>query len=726
MKTRNLCIAGVLPATMILTGLLPVFLSSAWFRNICVSQINRHVPGTLSLQACTVGWRHGLQCGRIVYDDVDQGIHAVLPSLKSNRGLLALLAAPTNFGTISLDNPVLTFSGVSGDDADQAVTPLESNTPSVTGHTSRTEKEKPLKKSFEQNGISFREKITARLLVNEAVINVVLDQYPAEVFIQKGGLQANLLDGSVQFEIDLTSNSDNGKITADGFINLPAHGGAVLDSLVTEINAHIAGLQVDPFLSLLPNHDKFPHGWGELSSELLIKATGTSSIRVSGTSMLYELDLYGGFLGKDQAEFKRIDLDFGVQKDTDESWKLSEFQFSSDLGMVELTGNFRSDQFMLNGMGTIDFAILLGRFPHFFDVRPDISLQSGVMNFTFNLHRDGRRFTGLADAMVDGLGGIQKGKPFVWKNPMHLNLDGSLIDGEPEIRKLVLMLPFLDLKGKGNLTDFSLEGTADFSRAVEEIGQIFLLDGWNANGQMHFIADSKEDGAERYLVNADLKISDLSLSQWGNPVIPRHTLIARGRLKTPAEIPDNKVDGMDLFFALSSWPGSMHADFNSIYRKDGHFSAQYQLQSELHLGRLTDLLHTLELLNRETTVTGIMSSRTSGYIEGSRLVVREFDGRIRDLRAHDRGKSFVDPALHVYTKKPVVDSNVEKVLRPLEIVDNSETYFAHGAGCSLFDNSQHRLELRNLAITSSTDDWNVHSLTVEDWYHLPATLSLHN
>jgi len=718
-KIRNLCIAGVVLTTIVLIGMFPIFLSSSWFQNICIRQINRHISGTLSLGACTIGWRQGLQCGRIFYEDADHGIHATLPSLTSNRSLLALLAAPTNFGTISVENPVFTFSGSPVATGEPVEPPPEKNVPPVTGHSPQ-----PDQKISKKNSVSFWEKITARLHVNKAVVNIVLDRHPAEVFIQKGGFQANLLDGSIQFELDLTSNSGGGKINTAGFINFPAQQGAVLDSLITEINVHIADFQVDPFISLLSNHDALPFGWGELSSELLIKATGTSNVQVSGTSMLSGLDLSGGFLGQDQARFEQVDLDFTVQNDADRGWKLSKLQFSSDIGMVELSGNFRSSRFMLNGTGTIDLALVLGRFPHLFNVRPDISLESGVMDFTFDLDRDGRQFTGVADAAVDGLGGMQRGKPFVWKNPMHLNIDAALNDGEPEIRKVVLAAPFFDLRGKGDFKDFTLEGTADFSRAVEEIGRIFRLDGWAATGKLQFNAESKEDGADKYFVNTRMEISDFSLSQWGKPVVPSHTLIARGHLKTPGRIPENRADAMDLFFALSSWPGSMHGHFDSIYRKDGDISARYQLQSELHFGRLTDLLHTLELLNRETTVTGNMSSRASGYIEGSRLVVREFDGWIRDLRAHDHGKIFVDPSLHVYTTKPVVETSVEKMLRPMEMADNSTTYFARGAGCSLVDRSLHLLELRNLALTSTITDVNVQRLTVEDWNHLSETLSL--
>ena len=719
-----MCIAGILSILMILIGVLPFFLSSAWFLDKCVRQINRQVPGTLSLSACTVGWRQGLQCGRIIYDDVDQGIHAVLPSLKSNRGLLALLAAPTNLGTISLDHPVLTLSAAAGAAADQATPPYEGNT--HEGHSSQTDK--PVKGATAQNAISFREKITARLLVHKAVISIVPNRNSAEVFLRKGDIQASLRNGSVRVKMAFASDSEKGTITAAGFINLPAHGGAILDSLITEIKVHAADVRIDPLFSLLPNNEKFPVVRGRLSSELLVKATGIDTLQVSGTGMLDGLEVSGDFAGEHQAAaLKRIDCAVALRNDTDGGWKLSELRLSSDSGMVELTGTFRDDLFMLNAAGRIDVAIFSERLPPLLAVRPDISLRSGDVDFMLDLHRDEGRWSGVVDAVLDNLGGMRRGQPFVWNNPIHFNFDGSLKDGNPEIRKIFVRSPFFNMWGQGDIRDVFLEADADFSRAFEEIGKIFLLDGWDADGQMHWSIASKEDGVDRYLVSTRMKIVDFSLSQWGKSVIPAHTLTARGSLETPAGIPVNRADGMELFFTLSSWLGSMHADCHSIYRQDGNLSALYQVWSELHLGRLTDLLHTLELLHRDTTITGIMSSRSSGYIEGSRLMAREFDGLIRDLLVHDRGRSFADHALRIYTKntkKSMVDDNADKGKLPLEVADNSRTFFAHGAGCSMVDGSRHRLELRDLALTASTADLNIQRLAVANWYHLPAALSL--
>ena len=716
MKKRNLFITGVVLLVIVLVGLLPVILSSGGVQDLLVSRVNTQIQGALAVGGCSIGWQQGLQCNRLVYDNKKHGVHVSIPRLSSSQGLLALIVTPMNLGTVTVDDPVLVLPG-SPPAVKQSPVTVKNNTPQVSSPAA-TEKSSPAKESA-----PLWDRVIVNLLVNNGIVKLAFGKEPAEIFFRNGTLDAGLASGSVHFALDLGSEDGEGTATASGFINLPTRKGALLDTLVTEINLNIMDVQVEHFIASIPDRENLPRARAELSSELLIKATGINTIQVSGTNMLQNVELEGGFLGEDQPRFKQVNLDLDVKRDGESSWQFPEMLLSSDLGTLALAGSYGGQSFMVKGKGEVELPILFGRLPHLFKVQPDTSLGSGGLDFNFTLEKDQQQLDITTDMALGNLAGMQKGQPFAWHSPVTLHLDGSMIDREPHVEKLLLKAPFLNLEGRGDLKDFFLNGSADLGQAVKEISRIFQL-GWDADGRLRLTAESEEDGDNRYVVNTRMDIAGFSLSRQGKQVLPRHQLVFSGRLKTPGKFPNTRAEAMDLDFDLSSWPGRMNGKLDSFYRKTGQVTARYRLQTDLQLGRLSDLLHNLEILKSETTLTGTMDMEASGYFEENRVVARELDSRIDDFMLYRQGKIFKESSVHLFTTSPVADADSEKAVRPLELADNRATYFARGGNWNVFDTANHRIALRDLGLTSELGSLNVHRFSIEDWQQLPTTLSL--
>ena len=719
MKKRNLFIAGGVLLVIVLVSLLPVFLSSGWIQHLILGRVNSQIPGTLSLGSCSIGWQQGLQCRHVSYDDAKQGVYVDVPTLSGTQGLLALIVAPANLGTVSVDNSVLVLPGFSPAVQKKSPAVAEQNNPPVN---TRNGKGKSVAATASDTA-PFWDSMNVKFLASRTVVKLAHGKAPAETFIRNGSLDARLATGSVHFELGLESGEGEGTATASGFVNLPARKGSLLDTLVTEINLQVIDLQVEHFLALAPNKANFPRGRGELSSKLLINATGTNNLQVSGTNILRNVKLAGGFLGEDQPGFKQVNLDLDVQRDAGKGWQLSALQLASDFGTVELAGNSDGRNFMVNGKGRLDLPVLFGQLPHLLKVQPDTRLEDGSMEVSINLVQDQQRLDVVADAVVENISGMQTERPFAWNSRINLNLDGSIADGEARVGKLTLKAPFFNLEGEGDLKGFSLQGTADLGLAVQEIGKIFRL-GWAGGGRLRFTAESKEEGGNRYVVSTRMDIADFTLSHRGKAVVPSHQLTFSGRLKTPRQFPLIRDEAMDLVFDLSSWPGRINGKLDTVYRKGQQISACYQLQSDLQLGRLTDLLHNFNMLNRDTTLTGTMDLQASGYTEDNRLVVREFDSRIHDLILYQQGKIYQDSSIHLFTTHPVAGDDVDQAVRALDLADNKTTFFAGGGGCTMFDADKHRIVLRDLGVTSDLAGLNVARLAVEDWQQFPATMSL--
>ncbi len=719
MKKRNWFIAVVVVLSLMLVLLLPVFLSSGRIQSLLLERANRQIPGTLSFERCSIGWQQGLRCTGVAYNNGQQGIQIKAPMLNGSQGLLALIVASGNLGTVSLDDPVLVLPGV-------AAALLEENSAAPKHDLPRAGSQKDAGEDSAGaavDAVPLWDRLNVRLQTAGAVVKLANDTLPPETFIRYGSLDARLAAGTVTFELDLESPDGQGAAQASGFVNLPARQGALADTLVAEIRCNLKELQVEPYLALLPGQLKLPRGRGELSSDLLVKAAGTSNLQISGNAVLRNVALQGGFLGDDQPEFKRAGVELNVQRSAGKGWQLSALKLSSDFGEVEATGHVDGRDFTVNAEGKLEVPVLIAQLPHLFHAQPKTSLEGGSMDFVATLARDQQRLEVAAAVVVEDIQGSQSGRPFSWNSRVELNLDGSMTDKETRIGRLTVKAPFVDLEGAGDLRAFSLQGTADLGLAVQEIGKIFLLN-WDGGGRLDLKAESKEKSENRYVVSADVKIADFSLSHQGKAVVPPHQLTFTGRMETPGRLPHTRSEAMGLVFELAAWPGRVKGKLDKVYHKGERISAAYHVQSDLQLGRLTDLLHNIDILDRDTTLTGSMNLQAAGYSEDGRLVVRELDSRVHDLIFYENGKIFQDSLLHVFTTQPVVEDEAAGVVRPLELVDNEASFFAGGGGNTMLDAVRHRIVLRDLGVTSDLGSLDVNTAAVNDWQQFPATLSL--
>ncbi len=718
MKTRNLFAAGGVLLVTAVVGLLPVFLSSGWMQSLVLARLNERIPGTISVQSCSIGWQQELQCKNIVYDDAQQGTHVDIPALSGSHGLLALIVAPMNPGTFSVHDPVLMLPAFPATVQKKSAAAVQPN--NTSGSTGQG---RPKSLTATSDDAPFWDKLNVKVLADGAVVKLVPGNQAASSIIRNGSLDARLTTGSIYFSMDLESGRGEGTAAVSGFVNLPVRRGGLLDTLISEINLHIMDLEVEPLLALVPAQFNLPATRGELSSELLIKAAGSGNLQISGTNMLRNITMSGGFFAEEHPSFKQINLDLDLQRDAGSGWRFPGMQVASDFGTLDLSGSVEGRTYTVKGRGKLDLPVLFEQLPHLFKVQPDIRVEDGSMDITLDFVQDQQRFAGVVGAVIDNISGNRQGLPFSWNNRINLHLDGSMENGKARIEALTLKAPFLDLEGRGELRDFSMHGTADLGLAGQEIGKIFQL-GWDCGGSLRLSLESKEDGNERYLVNSRVDIADLTLSRRGKPVLLSNPLTFSSQLTTPAHFPLVRSEAMNLVFDFSSWPGKVNGEVNNVYRKDGLISAGYQFHSALQLGRLTDLLHNGEMLNPDTTLTGTANIQSSGYVEDNRLVVRELDGRVDDFIMYQQGKMYQDSLIHLFTTAPVVDDDVAQAVRALDLADSAALYFTGGGGCTMFDPAEHRLILRDLKLTSDLVDINVARLAVEDLQKLPAGLSL--
>ncbi len=706
-KKKLLYIAGGVGAVLAITLLVvpPFLLSSDWLRSLILHNVNKGMPGELSAQHCSIGWQQGAVCSGVLYNDTTQGIQLDVTELRLNRGLWSLLNKPEDLGELVFNEPKLLLTVKAP--AAKSPPPARANqvTPTISGQ--------PVEKAgAQESSKSFLSKMKGRLLIHNAAIRVAQGKEPAKLFLSNGALQADISANQVTF--DLTASSgQQGKAEARGTAKLTelVHG----DLAGADMQLQLTHVQAQPFLALNPGVQGLPQGNGTLSADIKVIGAADGSLTVSGPASLTEVDLSGGVLGTDHPRFSQLAVDLEAQQENND-WQLPSLKAVSDFGSLNLQSTKSGGGFQASGEGKIDLALLLAQFPHLLKIRDDLRLDRGELTITAHLAKDGDQLHISADAAVDSLAGRQNGGDFAWDSPLSVHLVGSLANQAPEVESLRLSAPFLDLEGRGNLQQFSLDGKADVDAAMREVNRIFRFD-WDAGGKVQVQVQLAKDGNEHYQIDAKADIADSRLSHKGKEILPPCTTSFSGKLSTPGHIPESGKNAAELTFNLSSWPGTISGTLDGLYRKNGKISSGYQVQAKLMLGRFVELLHKFEAINPELSLAGDLDLNASGYTEDNRVVLRDVDSRIKDFILYRNGKVIRDPDLRLSTLRSE-DGQTEQV-RPLIKADSRSSFFADGGGCSLLDPTAHRLILRDLEFASGFADFKLHLLSLDDWQHKP-------
>lgn len=725
MKNTKLFLGATLLFTLALFGItvaiLPLLLSSDWARNTLVKKVNSSSPGQLALGDCDIGWSKGLQCSDISYHDQNYQVDAA--RLSGTQGLFALIMAPKNLGTITVEEPAVLITRPAPSSKEESADPpteagLAEDSPIADDKAAN---EPSAAEGDEQAGTWFWHTMSGEVLLKRAIVKIQQGEQEAQMLLRKGTLALTLASDTLTLDLALATGTEQtaGEVKAVGTAHLPSVKGNLPDLMTADMQVTVTDVQLAPFLAAAPAETKLPRGRATLTADLSLKNTQGGDLLLRGPISMSKLDLSGGFLKEDHPRLDQLAFELHLQRDERKDWRLPELKMLSDFGTVDMQSGYGEQGLQAQGKGEFDLPVLFAQLPGLFRVQENLRLDNGRASITFELTEQDKVMQVKADATVEDLAGRQDSRSFVWKSPLTLNLNGSMNGDAPEVEKLALKADFLNIEGQGNLQHFTLKGSANLDQAVKEIGRIIQFD-WNAGGRLNVDVETTKDKEERYTVQAKVDIADCRLSMKHKDVLPVHQFRFNGTLTTPGHFPAAKAEAADFTFASSSWAGELSGSLNGLYRDQGQIMAHYELDSDLMLARVTELLHRFDVLKEETSIAGEMKLKSNGYTEKDRLVVSTLDSRIKDFILYRKGKILQDPDLSLFTTKPEPSPNVEDAVRPLEKAESKDAFFAQGGGYNLIDTRNHRLVLRNISLNSGFADIRVDKVFLDDWQQKPA------
>ncbi|MCI5227461.1 MAG: hypothetical protein D3918_12580, partial [Candidatus Electrothrix sp. AX2] len=272
MKNIKLFVGATLLFTVVLFGItvavIPLVLSSDWAKDILVSKVNTSSPGTLALGDCAIGWTKGLQCSDISYQDQGYQVHAA--QLSGSQGMFALLMAPKDLGTITVDDPLVIIRQPQDnikDDISKEGEGAEGIAATSTPTTTTQDAEPPAttedSKEQDPSGTWFWHKMSGKIVLNRAVVQLQQGEQQPQSVLHDGALDLSLEADVLSLNLSLVTDDGQtadqsveqttGQLKAVGTAQLPSEKGNPLDRITADMQITLTDIQLAPLLALIPD-----------------------------------------------------------------------------------------------------------------------------------------------------------------------------------------------------------------------------------------------------------------------------------------------------------------------------------------------------------------------------------------------------------------------------------------------------------------------------------------
>ncbi len=705
MSRKKIVLLALLGGLLILILLLPTLLSTSVILHRLLATVNASIPGSLSIDSCTVGWRQPLTCTQIVYTDPDQGLQANISGLKTNQGLLALAGSPWDFGTITVDNPVIEVSPRPGPTGPKGQ-PTAGAPPQKTapGPAAPSKHKPPVWK-----------KLKGHLKINNGVLVLNRD---AQAFRGKVGrfqADATLARSTLTYKLKWLTPDDLGSLLARGFVNLPSRRAQIPDQLEAKMDVRITDLQIDSLLALAALRSNIPHGKGIIQGNLSLDLRSLKNIQAKGSLNGRDLEFNGGFLGPDHPRLHRFNLTVDARLKEGKVWDLTRCDLVADPGSVHVHGNYDQGIGNINCNGQLDLPQLFAQIPHLLRMRQDTAITIGNLEFSAGITGNTRALTLVARSQVKDIKGRQHGRSFAWDTPISLNIDAQKHGAMVDISRLLIDSSFFHIQGKGSPKAFSLKGNANLKQASHELGKLFTL-AWTGTGQLKMQLASRLTHGDWYDVDSSIDIDNFSLFRDHKSIVPAHFFSLTGILQAPLSfLAGNKH--LDFHYDVTSWLGSLKLVGRHIGRQSRGLTGNLDISGGLGLARLSRLLHDLHLLPAATNFMGNLHLNASGFADQGFIELRTLDAKIAQFQLDTPTLRYADPWVHLWFPLPRREAKAPMIIRPLRISDRLDRFAARGSGWSGINLETRSLFVHGLRLAGKLGQAHIRRLNVADWQH---------
>jgi hypothetical protein len=663
----------VLPA---LIGLRPV-------AALLLERMDRRLPGTLQVEGCSLGWQQPLSCRGLRWDSPQLGLRAEAAEVRGDKGLLALLLAPRYLGELTVVRPVLTLlaarTPAAADEAEAAPAPPA-----------------PAAEPTVASPLPWWERLAVRVHGADGLVTLDQGVAGAQTLAREVGFSGSLARGTVNYALSFRSGAQDGRLQAEGFINLPTLNQSFLDALISRTDLSVQGLDLAPFLDLAAARGSWPTGSGTLDATLHVTTAGFEEMKLTGDATLRGLRLEGGRLGADRPALDRLSASFHGSRSRRDGWRFEQLRIDSEPVQLQGQGQLDSRSVGLTASGTVQLPLVAAQLPHLLALHRDTVIREGVLDFSVQVSGRPEDLQARARWRADRLRAVHRDQLYSWDAPLTLSAEISHQKGQTRARNIRLDTPFLHGAGRGGAEDFTFEATADLEQMSRELEKLFVLPyGGRGRLQVHGGSRREQDGTFR--LSSRLDVDGLAVFKADRTVMPEYDFFLESEIATaPSFLRDRRIAGLQAQTIF--WPGRLRLTLADMARgADGRTTATLTADGTLDLERAGRLLQGGDQ-GGSAPLGGDLAFAGKGQINGQRLVVEALSGQVDHLAVQAGTVAFQQPELAFTLEERGPAGREAVTVRQLVIAANWRELAEKDRAVAIVDPGRRLLDLRHLVL----------------------------
>jgi len=650
MKTKTILIGTLLALFLVIfTALvfLPAILSSDILKPRILQAVNQHLPGQLQVSHWKFKWFSGIEAKGITYDHRQENLLIEVDTLKGYRGLVHLIADPSNLGAIEILKPDVLFY-LSDKKSPQTPKP---DKPSTKG--------------------GFRA-FAGILKITDGSIRMAKPDRSEKIVVKDLDLFLHISDieKPIGYSVSLISGDNVGRFFGDGKLILSPDDPLNLNAIQSDAKLEITNWELEDVLAILASRGDYPAGKGRLNTDLTVKGSASEKLDIKGQASLNRLQLWGGPLGMDRPVVNKIhiQLDGAI---TGGTMSLKQLRLQSSLANGSASGSFSDQgQKRLNGTADINLAEILTQLPQTLKLREDTKLSRGKIVLSADVTSADGVTAFDSTARIDQLSGVSKGKKLSWNQPVSVSARGEKRLQAIRLDNLSLRSSFLNADGQGDLGNMQLTLSADLAAALRELKKFIDIKAWNGSGKLFARLQVKEASGGISTAALNLETRNLALSRNGRPILPRQNVKAdlSTTIRKGEDLSATEFGQPDLTIQSSMATGKFSATRLKL-RPAGKIpdADNLSIDGRFDLKQITALLQNLNKLSLNTRLAGNAHFQISGSLDRQTLVLKSTRLEAQNFRFHSGPRTLKEERLTIETKGKVNFNTKSLFLAPIEI-----------------------------------------------------------
>ena len=489
---RRLAVLGVL--TVVLAAAIVWFapaLAAGPLRGRVLALAAGQIDGTLAVEEMQLGWLRPVELSGVTLTDPDGRKAVEVGAIRSSKTLLGLAAAGGDFGTFTVERPVV-----------HAV---------IDGQSSNLE-QMFAKHLSGESAPAAGDRAAVKVEVTDGKLVLSDARQPGEGVFE--GLAATATVPRSRAEpVTVTA-----KLTAPGAAKTGTADADLSFGEALDAKVRMADL---PLESLAAAVRRFAAGTtlaGRAGADLHVTRTAGEkpTLAVTGAAGVDALAAAGPWANGGDVRFERVSLAAGKVTLAGGVLALQETTLSCDAGRVTATAEVSTadpvgELFTTPGLTVdvdLDAAKLAAAMPRVMRLKPGTSLTDGKLTAKVTSAKGpaGVRWAGTASAA--NVRGLRDGKPLAWERPLQVTFDGHLraSNGLPEFDKLEAVADFVGLAARGSAERFVARAVLDLDRLAARLADFADLGGTALGGTADVTVrtDPAPDGSFKASLTADV------------------------------------------------------------------------------------------------------------------------------------------------------------------------------------------------------------------------------